>query len=325
MAFLDELRAAQAKGLVGGSYINNGVGYAPKYGDGHYNGSPEVGDWVSGDPTEYLRYAMGNPKGGVTQYANAPYERFSADGQSLGTGNFDSKIGKMDTMGKLALLAVMAGGGAVVGGALAPGLMGGGGALGAGGEAAAGGVAGDAFLPGALSAEAGSTGVIGDAFLPGALSGNAGSTGVLGDAFLPGALAGDAGSSGVAGDMFMPGSLAPGGGMGSTGNTLATTAAKGAGSSVLDALGGAKSLGGLATLAGGLLGSQGTEQSQTTSRGMNPVVEPYVKSLLSQTSGLLDQQMSPEFQNQFAQQRQLGQGLMSIPQVGNGYGKFYGK
>lgn len=87
--------------------------------------------------------------------------------------------------------------------------------------------------------------------------------------------------------------------------------------------GGLGSLGGLASTAlGGLLGSKGQQSSQSTTRDIPTWLQPYVNENLGFSSGLLRQQMSPQFQQGFINQQNVGQGLLSQPVAGNGFTQF---
>lgn len=137
--------------------------------------------------------------------------------------------------------------------------------------------------------------------------------------------------SGFAGATFSD--LAAGlGGLGTAGAGAAGAAggAGGAGAAA-SALGGAGSgLGGLAGLAGpaaavagGLLGAQSNDQSQTQERKMDPRMDKFIyDDLFPRTQGLLSQQM-PQAQQTGDQMRQIGMGLLGSPVAGNGFSMFY--
>lgn len=273
----------EALSQMGGMYRDptTGQGIQANYAAGRYD--PMTGDYVAGAPTEYMVSAPG-----ATRAASSPFDRYSTEGQYTGTGNYApaTNIEKQLLKYGLALAGTAAAGGAF-------GNMFGGGA----GSASA---AGDAFMPGAL-------GVDGAAMSTAPLSG------------LEGYVAGGASGAGgtVAGDMFMPGQLganytpgvipglekyvASGGGLlGDIGKTL----------------GGSKVLGAAATAAGGLLGSKPQEQSQTSTRS----IDPRFNDAIFGQGGLLGM-----LQNNLSAQRPQSSGLSNITPRGNGFNLFTGR
>lgn len=80
-------------------------------------------------------------------------------------------------------------------------------------------------------------------------------------------------------------------------------------------------LGSLATLAGGLLGSQGESADASSTRQLPDFLKgPVTQDLIPRTQGLLASQM-PQAQQAGASMMQQGQGLLSAPVAGNGVGK----
>lgn len=267
---------------MGGMYRDpaTGQGIHANYGAGGYN--PATGDYSAGAPTEYMVSAPG-----ATRAASSPFDRYSTEGQYTGTGNYApaTNIEKQLLKYGLALAGTAAAGGAF-------GNMFGGGA----GSASA---AGDAFMPGAL-------GVDGAAMSTAPLSGL--------ESYVVGGASGAGGS--VAGDMFMPGQLGAnytpgvipglekyvvsgGGLLGDLGKTL----------------GGPKGLGALATAAGGLLGSKPQEQSQTSTRSIDP---RFADAIFGQ-GGLLGM-----VQNNLSAKRPQS-ALSNITPRGNGFNLFTGR
>ena len=100
----------------------------------------------------------------------------------------------------------------------------------------------------------------------------------------------------------------------------ALTAAKTAGTGLLEGLGG-KALGLGATALGALAGSQGTGE-QTQEKRMDPRLDQYVYGdLLPQAKGLLAQQM-PLAQQYGNQMMQVGTGLLGAGIAPNGFERF---
>lgn len=87
-------------------------------------------------------------------------------------------------------------------------------------------------------------------------------------------------------------------------------------------------LGAASTLTGAISGAQGQEGEQTTTRKMDPRMDPFVfgangqGGLLQHTQGLLNNQMSPGYMAQADHFRNLGMGLLNTPQRGNGFDMF---
>jgi hypothetical protein len=87
-------------------------------------------------------------------------------------------------------------------------------------------------------------------------------------------------------------------------------------------------LGPAATVAGGLLGSQGQKTEQTSERKTDPRVDPYLfgdgtnPGLLGYTQQLLARQMAPGGLQGYDDMKSLGLLNMNIPVAGNGFSRF---
>lgn len=216
--------------------------------------------------------------GGPTDVETARADTFGLDGNKTGNiSAYDPKglMQKEDWMGVLAVLGATLGGGALAAG------MGGGAAGGSG-----------AFLgEGALSGIGGW-----DAALAGASPGMGGAAAVGPGMAGWGADLGMAGTAGTGGGMGTTLAGTAGGGMTAVGG--ASGAAGGSGLSNLTSLlpDGVKSyLGPAATLAGGLLGAKGNEQSSTSTKSLDPRLDPLVYGqggLSSKIQELLNKQTS---------------------------------
>ncbi len=216
--------------------------------------------------------------GGPTDVETARADTFGLDGNKTGNiSAYDPKglMQKEDWMGVLAVLGATLGGGALAAG------MGGGAAGGSG-----------AFLgEGALSGIGGW-----DAALAGASPGMGGAAAVGPGMAGWGADLGMAGTAGTGGGMGTTLAGTAGGGMTAVGG--ASGAAGGSGLSNLTSLlpDGVKSyLGPAATLAGGLLGAKGNEQSSTSTKSLDPRMDPLVYGqggLSSKIQELLNKQTS---------------------------------
>ena len=216
--------------------------------------------------------------GGPTDVETARADTFGLDGNKTGNiSAYDPKglMQKEDWMGVLAVLGATLGGGALAAG------MGGGAAGGSG-----------AFLgEGALSGIGGW-----DAALAGASPGMGGAAAVGPGMAGWGADLGMAGTAGTGGGMGTTLAGTAGGGMTAVGG--ASGAAGGSGLSNLTSLlpDGVKSyLGPAATLAGGLLGAKGNEQSSTSTKSLDPRMDPLVYGqggLSSKIQDLLNKQTS---------------------------------
>lgn len=216
--------------------------------------------------------------GGPTDVETARADTFGLDGNKTGNISAYDPKGLMqaeDWMGVLAVLGATLGGGALAAG------MGGGAAGGSG-----------AFLgEGALSGIGGW-----DAALAGASPGMGGAAAVGPGMAGWGADLGMAGTAGTGGGMGTTLAGTAGGGMTAVGG--ASGAAGGSGLSNLTSLlpDGVKSyLGPAATLAGGLLGAKGNEQSSTSTKSLDPRMDPLVYGqggLSSKIQDLLNRQTS---------------------------------
>lgn len=216
--------------------------------------------------------------GGPTDVETARADTFGLDGNKTGNISAYDPKGLMqaeDWMGVLAVLGATLGGGALAAG------MGGGAAGGSG-----------AFLgEGALSGIGGW-----DAALAGASPGMGGAAAVGPGMAGWGADLGMAGTAGTGGGMGTTLAGTAGGGMTAVGG--ASGAAGGSGLSNLTSLlpDGVKSyLGPAATLAGGLLGAKGNEQSSTSTKSLDPRMDPLVYGqggLSSKIQELLNKQTS---------------------------------
>lgn len=216
--------------------------------------------------------------GGPTDVETARADTFGLDGNKTGNISAYDPKGLMqaeDWMGVLAVLGATLGGGALAAG------MGGGAAGGSG-----------AFLgEGALSGIGGW-----DAALAGASPGMGGAAAVGPGMAGWGADLGMAGTAGTGGGMGTTLAGTAGGGMTAVGG--ASGAAGGSGLSNLTSLlpDGVKSyLGPAATLAGGLLGAKGNEQSSTSTKSLDPRMDPLVYGqggLSSKIQDLLNKQTS---------------------------------
>lgn len=127
----------------------------------------------------------------------------------------------------------------------------------------------------------------------------------------------------AAGDAALASQLAP--------YSTGLTAAGGAGSSLLSSLGleGAGSVMKYAApLLGGILGSKGVNSSQTRKEELPDFIKQYVTgpgSVLEGGSKLFQQETAPGGMPGYAQERALGQDLLSRPIAGNGFGAFQNK
>lgn len=79
----------------------------------------------------------------------------------------------------------------------------------------------------------------------------------------------------------------------------------------------------IAPLLGGLLGSKGQKNEQTSTRDIPEWLKPYVQKNLGYASGLLDKQMAPGYLQGYDDMRAKGQGLLNQPIAGNGFNKFF--
>jgi hypothetical protein len=97
----------------------------------------------------------------------------------------------------------------------------------------------------------------------------------------------------------------------------------GALSSLASTLGVSPSLltGGISLL-GGLLGSKGVQTQQTGTKDIPEWLKPYVGQQLNYASGLLDKQMSPQYQQAADQIRTQSMGLLA-PQQQTNFGRFF--
>lgn len=232
--------------------------------------------------------------------AGQSYDRFGQDGASAGQGQFMDP-NKID-LGSMIALGLIGGG--------AAGLFSGG----------AGGVFGIGGSGGAASGAAGGPGSAGW----GMDLGGAG----LSDTTYMGNIGGATGGGSFGGlsEMGLAGEGA------FTGTNVAGGAATGSGIGGATALSAASKAPGwlapAATLAGGLLGSQGEQKSIEETKKMDPRLDPYVfgangqPGLLGHASQLLDQQMTPEGQRGFIDMKKVGQGLLSQSVAGNGVAQF---
>ena len=116
-------------------------------------------------------------------------------------------------------------------------------------------------------------------------------------------------------------------GLGPVGGATAPAIASGlggGGSSLSGLLGSGKDLLGMgSTVLGALSGAQGQESEQSTRRDIPEWLKPYVQKNLNYAGGLLDQQMAPGAMPGWEQMRNKGMGLLSTPQVGNGFNRFF--
>ncbi len=87
--------------------------------------------------------------------------------------------------------------------------------------------------------------------------------------------------------------------------------------------GGSGLLGLGASALGALSGAQGQESEQTTARDIPEWLKPHVMKNLNYAGGLLDKQMAPGAMPGWEQMRNTGMGLLSAPQAGNGFSKFF--
>lgn len=266
--------------------------------------------------------------GGSQVLNGRPYYNYDPSGQLTDTGTFsglgnDNSFGgllKSSDFGALGMMALpfaaaglglgaAGGAGELAGGAsLAPGAgLGGGGASLTGGIGTTAGAGyGIGTLPGLAGASYGAGGLGLDSAL--ASMGAAGAAGGV-----TGALTGSSGTS-----------LLEGGTGAGTGDTIATDSAMDlpahelthAGSFTLPGWAGAA-----ASLAGGLLGSKGVNNSQSETRSLPSYLQgPVAQDLIPRTQGLLNSQM-PVAQAAGSQMIGQGQGLLGAPVAGNGVGK----
>ena len=194
------LQGTEQLSQMGGMYRDPTTGYGihANYGAGGYD--PAIGDYSPGAPTEYWVSAPG-----ATRAASSPFDRYSTEGQYIGTGNYAPATNIKKQLLKYGLLLA---GTAAAGGAFGN-LMGGGATTGAANPAATGGfnAAVDSQLANAAlgsEALAGYTGAAGvTPSLGGAAGGVAGASGAGGgggllSSILPPNLSGLAGVVGPA-------------------------------------------------------------------------------------------------------------------------------
>lgn len=167
----------------------------------------------------------------------------------------------------------------------------------------------------------GSFGVLGDAATATGMGGPA-SFGVLGDAATATGFGGGSAAGGMS-NMFGSSPTS----FGVLGDP--TTATKIVNFGPTSALSGVKGLlGPAATALGAIAGAQGVNKEQTDTRKTDPRVDPYLfgaagsPGLLQYTQGLLNQQMSPAGMAGYQNMQSVGQGLLSNPIAGNGFGAF---
>jgi hypothetical protein len=232
-----------------------------------------VGDFIVAKTADG-RYQVFNTKDPSFGTGSTVGDMYDANGKFLGTQNFDTKKGALSKAISAAVPLLAAGmiGGGIAGG-FGVGPFADGGALSVGVGAGAGGSG--AFL--------------GEGALSGIPAWDGLATGALGGA----------GAAGAAGTAAMGAGAAGGGG-----GVLSTLGG------LLGGGGGSSWLGPLATLAGGLMGSQGQEASTSSTRAMDPRMEAlFYGGLAPGAMGLLESQMGPA-SKAGNQMLQFGSGLL---------------
>ena len=214
------------------------------------------------------------------------------------------------------------------------------GAAGGSGAGGAGMVAGDAFLPGALGAGYEGATLTGlDAYLAGGAGGAMGGAGggnmmnglngadLMSDAFVSNGGYGAGGFGGTNGS-YLSNLVSGSGDLGSRlmGGTGAGSAGAGGGAAnaAANAAGKGNSLLGLgASLLGAASGAEGQQGESSQTKDIPSWLKPYVQKNLGYASGLLDKQMAPGAMPGYEAMRNTGMGLLSTPQMGNGFNRFF--
>jgi hypothetical protein len=229
------------------------------------------------------------------------YDQYGNDGSYTGSGKF---TGIADSNKALDFIK----GAAIMALPFALPAMG----IGAGAAGGAGGAAG----AGAAGAGAGAGGMVNGAFLgEGALSGIGAWDGALAAAGGAGAAGAGAAGAGASGGGY--GTMAPIEQMAAPSYLSEAAALKPIATGI-----GSNLLGIGASALGGILGSQGQKQEQSSTRDIPEWLKPYAQKVLGYGGTLLDAQMQPGAMAGYDQMKSAGQGLLSQPIAGNGTSLF---
>jgi hypothetical protein len=193
------------------------------------------------------------------------------------------------------------------------------------GAALAGGYGLNAALGGAAGGAGGAGyGIVGGATEPAAsLAMGSGAGGASGGAAM-GAAGGAAGAGGVGTMPYLTPLSTSIADVGALPTMSAGSGIGGAAAGLMDKYGGAA-----ATALGALAGSQGQKKEETTSKQMDPRMDPYIygnkdqRGLLQYAQSVLDRQMSPGYLQGYEDMRNVGRGLLGQPVAGNGFNKFF--